>query len=541
MYRHLVWFGLNKKVLWSCAFLILATLPFNPSYSREVAALSNPSIDSWALRPSYGEGALLGYYDGPLWPKVVTDRKHGPIALSEDNFEIVTKATLDEINRLEAFWFLEFPDREICPDEMLNEHAEFLQYLFRLISLSYVYEALKDIHVYLAKLGTQEKCSISSMELWGKCHSNDVEMSKFIKRAMNDQQTDLVDKLSFPRQKKALADWWERELHQLKDQNVSSAVSISTMLLRTSLNKTIQPTQSWAVQNLSEQCKKIKSDLRLICSGKDLLYGMSSVKEARLLIERSHAFAQVNKTGYGAGCLRRFVDLFQRLEKPIFYFPDLFPAVMSTLVREDAPYLQGKLFLLGSLQEFEQKGLAGLLYQDQATPTPVPTPVAKKVTIIPKSTPTPTPTPAVAVIPTPTPKPVPKVAQFELAVRERIQFDSEKVPVNMVLMRTDYPFSDKMIVALSEPIKNFQTRKAIRDMKELDHLGSREEPVHLMFLKFLIDNDYHQGLFNFQAEIGNKFWVINDFEKNVAPQWIELINDSSTQSRWQIYILKPPK
>ena len=70
------------------------------------------------------------------------------------------------------------------------------------------------------------------------------------------------------------------------------------------------------------------------------------------------------------------------------------------------------------------------------------------------------------VIPTPTPTPAPKVAQFELAVRERIQFDSEKVPVNMTLMRSDYPFNDKMIVALSEPIKisNTQGRQRYEEL-----------------------------------------------------------------------------
>ncbi|OFZ14829.1 MAG: hypothetical protein A2X86_19470 [Bdellovibrionales bacterium GWA2_49_15] len=500
-----------------------------------------PSIDTWALKPSYGEGATEGLYDGPLWPKIANDRKRGPVALSEDNFEIVTNVTLNEIRKIETFWFFELPDHEVCPDEILNENAEFLQYLFRLISMSYAYESLKDMHVYLAKLSAAEKCTITSAELWGKCHPSDGEMSKFIRRAVNDKQVDMVDRLSFSRSKKALGDWWERESAQMQSKDAGAVSSISTQFLRANLKANTKATQAWAIQLLGEQCKKIKNDLRMICNGHDYLYGMSSVKEARLLIERSHAFAQVNKTGHGAGCLRRFVELFQRLEKPVNYFSDLFPSVMSNLVREDAPYLQGKLFLLGSLQEFEEKGLTGLWYPEQATPTPTATPAAKKVVVVPKSTPTPTPVAVVEIRPTPTPTPVPKVPQFELAVRERIQYDSEKVPVNMALMRADYPFSDKMIVAISEPIKNFQTRKAIRDMKELDHLGSKEEPVHLMFLKFLIDNDYHQGLFNFQAEVGHKFWVINDFEKGVVPQWIELTNDSSTQSRWQIYILKPPK
>ncbi len=511
----------------------------NLSLSKDVQAREN----SWAMRPSYGEGSVQELYDGPLWPKIGTDRKRGAIVVPEESFEIVTTPTLNELNKLQTFWFEELPDREICPDEILNEQAQFLQYLFRLISLSYAYETLIDIHVYLSKLEAPEKCSINSNELWGKCKSDDPEMEKFVRRALGDKQNDVVDRLSFSRQKKVLAEWWEKEMSFFRGKSNSPGSSISSMLLQTLINPGMisKVNQTWAKQHLSEQCQKIKNDLRTICSEKDFLYGMSDVKEARLLIERSHAFTQINKTGYGVGCMRRFVELFQRLEKPVPYFPDIFPAVMSALVREDAPYLQGKLFLLGSLQEFEEKGLIGLLYEEKNIPTPTPTPISKKVVAKAAATPAPTPIPVVVVAtPKPTPTPAPKIAEFELAVRERIQFNSDKVPVNMALMRNDYLFSDKMIVALSEPMKNFQTRKAIKDMKELDHLGSHEEPVHLMFLKFLIDNDYHQGLFNIQAEIGDKFWVINDFEKGRIPQWIELVNDQSTQSRWQIYILKPP-
>ena len=324
MYRNLVWFGLNKLALWFCAQIVLIAVFVDLSFPREVTSSNNPSSDSWALRPGHGEGETDSYYDGPLWPKITNDRKRGAIALSEDNFEIVTDTTLDEINKLENFWFLEFPDREICPDEILNGHAEFLQYLFRLISMSYTYEALKEINVFLAKLGVPEKCSLAPDELWGKCHSNEGEMSKFIRRAVNDKQTDMVERLSFSRQKKFLAAWWEQEVTLLQSQSSSTQNSIATQFLKTSLHGNVKPTQTWAIQQLSEQCKKIKSDMRMICNGKDLLYGMTSVKEARLLIERSHAFAHINKTGYGAGCLRRFVSLFQRLEKPVFYFPIFF-------------------------------------------------------------------------------------------------------------------------------------------------------------------------------------------------------------------------
>ncbi|MCK6596473.1 MAG: hypothetical protein L6Q33_14845, partial [Bacteriovoracaceae bacterium] len=84
----------------------------------------------------------------------------------------------------------------------------------------------------------------------------------------------------------------------------------------------------------------------------------------------------------------------------------------------------------------------------------------------------------------------------------------------------------------------FQTRAALVDMKTYDKMGSKESPIGLMFIKFLIDSDNHQGLYNIQAIIGEKFFVINDFESKVEPVAVELKNDSSTKNRWALTILK---
>ena len=53
-----------------------------------------------------------------------------------------------------------------------------------------------------------------------------------------------------------------------------------------------------------------------------------------------------------------------------------------------------------------------------------------------------------------------------------------------------------------------------------------------------MDTDKHQGLFNLQAVIGEKFYVLNDFENKEIPQYIKLENSEKTKFRWQIYILE---
>ena len=131
--------------------------------------------------------------------------------------------------------------------------------------------------------------------------------------------------------------------------------------------------------------------------------------------------------------------------------------------------------------------------------------------------------------------------QFELAVDEREKAKLDKVAVNMELMQADFLFSPKMLSVLSGPMRQYQTRKALEEMKRFDHLGTQKEPVRLIFLKFLIDHDFHQGLYNLTSVLGEKFWVLNDISGIEEPRFIELKNDESTNNRWQIYLVKPPE
>ena len=79
-------------------------------------------------------------------------------------------------------------------------------------------------------------------------------------------------------------------------------------------------------------------------------------------------------------------------------------------------------------------------------------------------------------------------------------------------------------------------------MKKFDKLGSRKAPVPLSFLKFLILNEKHQGLFNIVLVLGEQFYVTNNIDKNISRNESELVklkNDAETNFKWQIYIIKP--
>ena len=77
-------------------------------------------------------------------------------------------------------------------------------------------------------------------------------------------------------------------------------------------------------------------------------------------------------------------------------------------------------------------------------------------------------------------------------------------------------------------------------MQSFDKLGTHASPVPLTFVKYLIDSDNHQGLYNLTAILGDNFWVSNDVDTKwkVGPEFIELRNDENTSRQWQIYILK---
>jgi hypothetical protein len=134
--------------------------------------------------------------------------------------------------------------------------------------------------------------------------------------------------------------------------------------------------------------------------------------------------------------------------------------------------------------------------------------------------------------------PEPLLSEFEKSVLEIEDKNLASLSMNMDNFRDDFEFTQQMIADLAAPIKKFQTRSSLKDMKSFDNLGSVEAPIGLIFLKYLLDTENHQGLYNIVTVVGDKFYVNNDIEKKDKPIFIELKNDPSTKNRWQIILLK---
>ena len=248
------------------------------------------------------------------------------------------------------------------------------------------------------------------------------------------------------------------------------------------------------------------------------------------------------------GCLRRFSEVLSHREVTYPGLKNLFPPLNSMLrTTHKERFLQGRVFFFGAGKEFEEKGLTDLYVEDQ--PLVVVTPETAKVVVKNKEEPV-----KVAVKPEPVKKVeapkiapsiveirVPQKSAFLQAAELRAQGNLPRAEVDMVKLKYDYVFTLNMMNNLSKRLKTFMKREALVEMMTYDKLGTTEGPVPLLFLKFMIDMEEHQGLWNLISVVGERFYVSNEIDSDFKPkaELVQLVNNDTTGRRWQIFIVKP--
>jgi hypothetical protein len=299
---------------------------------------------------------------------------------------------------------------------------------------------------------------------------------------------------------------------------------------------------------LHSVCSEDWTLFKKICSEDDLLIGMSYFDLPKELILNSNVATVLNKDGNAKECLERFSRLGARMETKNEILPKIIPGLLK-YNKENLPprFLYGRLFIPGALKEFDDKGLNDFLFAE-STPAPTPSPTATPLIVVKKIvTPAPTVIPKAKVLKTPNPLPeptkvAPRISSFLTACdrldRERLR----SINLDMDLFKQDHFLSEDFKAKMSEKLTPFQTRQALSDMKEFDKLGTKEVPVKLLFLKYLIETNQHQGLFNIVAVLSNTFYVQNDLDvppkKGAYPaRLISLRNDNLTGNKWLITIL----
>lgn len=141
----------------------------------------------------------------------------------------------------------------------------------------------------------------------------------------------------------------------------------------------------------------------------------------------------------------------------------------------------------------------------------------------------------------PPPPEVVKISEFKKASDLRRQKDLKSLEVNLEKFAQDFVLDEKKAQELDKLFVDYTKREALKDMREVDSLGSSQEPIHLLFLKRLIETQKHAALYNIQAEIGDKFYVVNDVDNAPLYEYVELKEDPKARFHWSLSILKVPE
>lgn len=476
-------------------------------------------------------------YSDRYQPLILQDLYRGNIAFKDDVFfqNFFRPYLFPEEKNYSEFFRSELSGSLICPNHLLSEHFDDLRYSYRLITLSYLLEGVWHLKLVSDHLGLKNGCEFSLPDWVKTCAPKSALMKKLVAR-LNEHR---------PRYEETLAKDYKKNgwLGDLKEHRYKW---YSHYRLKKECGTKCDEQLSASFQ---KTCASDTSLMTLICSEEDEIFGLSQNRDAYYLLGQSNIINTFNKNGEALGCLQRFSEVMAHKEVRYDVLNVLFPSLQNFLRQQHRErFLQGRIFFFGSGKEFEDKGLKELYVKEQPlvvekTVVKSPVPVEKPSTAQEDAR------PEVAVSQDSKPV-VTKVAQKEItkpiksaflqAAEIRSAQDLEMVEVDMLKLKYDYVFSLNMINSLSERLKSFMTREALVEMTTYDKLGTKEAPMPLLFIKYMIDMQEHQGLWNILSVVGEKFYVSNEIDLIFKPkaELVKLVNNEATGRQWQLYILR---
>lgn len=488
-----------------------------------------------------GEKNIEGYADR-YQPLVYKDIYQGKISFKDDLFfqNFFNPYLFVEEENFSHFLKSELSGGLLCPNETLAKHLDDIRFSYRLIALSYLIEGQWHNSSVAGQIGLKGVCEFNIKKWAGTCKPRSPEMKKFIAGLVNFNPK-YEDKfpLNYSRN-----DWFKE--YRGKNYKWYSQYRMEEECGRGCLEETIG-------KNFKKVCSDDLKIMDQICSEEDEIYGLSENRQAYSLIGRSNIINTYNKQGEALGCLRRFSEVMASKEVHQKVFKRLFPVMQTYLYSTHGErFLQGRVFFFGAGKEFEEKGLKDLYVKDQ------PLKIADAPVMIMEKTPEPViiPEPKKNEVKVAAKEKVPEVPAVKVRVKEiqeipksafliasefRRKENLASVEVDMLKLRYDYVFSLNTINQLSKRIGVFMTREALKEMMEYDKLGTKDGPVPLLFIKYMIDMQEHHGLWNILSILGDRFYVSNEIDESYKPQaeYIELVNNPNVTGHWQLIILRP--
>jgi hypothetical protein len=497
-----------------------------------------------------GEKDFNLYY-GPFDPALKRGRIGEPDQFLDDYFKNNYQAEFGESKFFELLDFVanDLPKQSICSNYYLNKNVTNLRYLFRLLSISYLFENLKEIKKTSYNLGFGDICSLEWEQTFQKCRATDIKMANFIKRIKGNHLKDFSN-TELVKMKNEEKDLWLKNFQSKSKEYKDLDLAQSRILYFCKVNKLDCQKIDFETLKFAFQlsCSEDQFLLLNICSNADQLYGLSYVKEAPMLLEESNAFRKLDEEGYGRNCIKRFINIYKPKEVKNPLFSVIFSKAKDLMIKEKRTYKQGSLFIYGSLDEFETKGLEGLLFSANE----------EVINTIPKESKVIEEKPQVAPF-----KEIPTLqglldlvnelkklsgidstkvralkSQFTLAEIKRFMSDSQIEAINMEGFKKEAIFSEKLSEGLQQKIYLYEKKATLLKLRDEEKLGKSNAPLPLSFLKYLIDFNEEQPLNNLLETLGERFFVLNDLEDSAKIFYIELKRETNF---WQISILKQIK
>ncbi len=427
-----------------------------------------------------------------------------------------------------------------CTDSQFEQSFNYIKFLFNLSRITINYEVLLDLRENSKNLGLH-RCNVDFLKLNNRCRPKSSDMKKFLSRLRGYFKSKSTNELN--------------NYNQIQNFNIQSLTSISEgeifsplmLSLKISCAESSKCSKKgdYISQVISTKCELRKTEYVDACSENDSMFHQIVSKEMVNLIKRSSAINYIGKYGAGPECVERFFEEYVEkrwLSSDIRKDDSVIRSVMRSVVKLNIPYLQGRLFVLGSLKEFDELGVGNEIFKEiKVAEKKIELPEIKTIKKMIKKTPKSTKKIIKnAILIKKKPKVIVKRASaLHQAAKEIISSGEKIIALDMENFKKDYIFSNEVLTKLHGPLLNFQKRGSLGEMKKFDQLGEKEAPVPLLFIKYLIDNDYHQGLYNIQAVLGNDFYTTNDLEKGDSNLYrVGIKNDESTNYVWQLYLMK---
>ncbi len=478
-----------------------------------------------------------GLYSGPNHPFFRFDRYQRRL-ISQDDYDeqyyFISK-TGPAIFEFNNFLMGEFSVGAYCPQSEFKKVEFYDRYLTRLLIISYLFEAFREYEFSTKLLVGNNSCLVDWQQTFKKCQPKSEEMKLFLKNLKHPlkgiQDVLVPFELSKSSQrKKWLADVKKNHLKSLGQHRLKEYCRKHGCRYQS---------EQEALKAFDNICKQEKELLLNVCSEEDQFYGASYVPEIYPLLLRSNAMRAVGKKEYQAGCLRRFIQVYKGQEERYLALSKIFSFLYSHYLNEGGAHERGRLFSIGSLKEFVDKGLDEI-FEVEPKPTLItkveipelPRPKFEEI-ILPKLKKKKKKRKKIKII-LPEKKEIRRSA-FYTASMFRRNFSLNSVSVDMDKFKYDYTFTLSQQNDFDIIVNKFASQQSLKDMKAYDKLGTKAAPIPLRFIKYLIDKDLHQGLFNIIFVLGDEFYVLNDIDKEATkPEYISIKNDHTTQFRWQI-------